>query len=127
MSDIQGLLIRFDSLCQLSQTHQGVPQGGQGITLPATLTDLLGLPALTAPAWREAIAAAVATQEHICEQVYRTRKKDFDDPFRQRVFAGAAEMRAVLGTAEDAAFVRQTREQTEQFKQLAAAIAARTA
>ncbi len=85
----------------------------------ATLTDLLNVPHLSPAVWRDAIDKAVAIQRHICDEVHRTRMKDFDNPFRQRVFGNPDEMLAVLGTAEDAAFVCHVRQRTEQFSQLA--------
>jgi len=81
----------------------------------ATLRDLLGLEALTAEAWREALDEAAAIQQEIADQVHATRKKDFDDPFRRMVYETDEEMAAVLGTIDDNSFVKQTREATEQF------------
>jgi hypothetical protein len=67
----------------------------------------------------------VRVQGFVCEQVYASRKKDYDNPFRQATFADAAEMRAVLGTAEDNAFVREMRRETEAFGALAGRMRAR--
>jgi hypothetical protein len=88
----------------------------------ATLRDLLGLETLSAGAWRQALDEAVAVQEYVADQVYASRKKDFDNPFRRMVYETDAEMAAVLGTIEDNSFVRQTREDTEAFKGRAAAV-----
>ena len=81
----------------------------------ATLRDLLGLEVLTAEAWQQALGEAAGVQEEIADQVYATRTKDFDNPFRRMVYETDAEMEAVLGTIEDNSFVRQTREDTERF------------
>ncbi len=91
----------------------------------ATLLDLLSVETLTEELWVSAIEESIKIQQHVCEQVYLTRKKDFDNPFRSLTFRNAEEMRAVLGSAEDNGFVKQVREETEAFRRLAeAAIAA---
>lgn len=88
----------------------------------ATLLELLQIEQLTPEVWREVLDKAVATQEHVCRQVYVSRKKDYDSPFRQMTFRNPAEMEAVVGSAEANSFVRQVREETEAFKTLVAGI-----
>ncbi len=56
----------------------------------ATLLDLLGAKKLTAELWNAALDEAVRIQEYIRDQVYLSRKKDYDDPFRQTTFRNAA-------------------------------------
>ena len=77
------------------------------------------------PAWNACLDDAVGIQEYVRDQVYATRKKDYDDPFRRITFRNAEEMKAVLGTAEDNSFVKQVRQETEAFKQRVAAVEAR--
>ena len=88
----------------------------------ATLLALLGAKELTPALWQAALEEVVRTQEFIREQVYLTRKKDYDNPFRQATFRNAAEMQAVAGTAEDNSFVKQVRQETEDLKQLVEAV-----
>jgi len=88
----------------------------------ATLLDLLGLDELTGDAWRAAIDEALGIQRYIRDQVYATRKKDYDNPFRQTTFADDAERLAVLGAPEDNSFVKQVRVETEAFAQQAESI-----
>jgi hypothetical protein len=59
---------------------------------------------------------AVKIQEYIRDQVYITRKKDFENPFRQATYRNMAEMTAAIGTIEDNSFVKQVRAETEEFK-----------
>jgi len=89
----------------------------------ATLDALTG--ALTAETWRAALDEAVGIQQYICDQTYRSRKKDYDNPFRQMTFANAAEMEAVMGNPEKVSFVKQVRDQTEAFKGLVEQVKAR--
>jgi len=86
----------------------------------ATLCDLLGTDNPTKEQWISALERAVEIQEFVRDQVYISRKKDFDNPFRQATYRNAAEMKAAIGTIEDNEFVHQVREETEEFIKLAA-------
>ena len=82
----------------------------------ATLLDLLAAKELTPALWESALNEAARIAEYICVQVYISRNKDYENPFRQATFANAEEMRAVIGTIEDNSFVRQTRADTKVFQ-----------
>ena len=88
----------------------------------ATLLDLLGIDKLTPAAWAAALAEAVRIQQYVAEQTYASRKKDYENPFRQMVYCSPDEMAAVLGTAEGNSFVQQVRKETLAFEDLVAAI-----
>jgi len=81
----------------------------------ATLLELTKAKRLTGEAWCAALDQALEVQRHIAEQTYLTRKKDDENPFRRACYDSDAEMQAVLGTAEENAFVKQVRRETEQF------------
>ena len=81
----------------------------------ATLMTLNNTDVLTPDSWHETLDDAVRIQEHIRDQVYHTRKKDYDNAFRQATFQSTAEMKAVLGTAEDNSFVKQVQAETQTF------------
>ena len=68
---------------------------------------------LAAKHWNDALAEMIRIQKHIRDEVYRTRKKDYDNRYRQATFRNADEMRATIGTAEDNSFVKQVRAETE--------------
>ncbi len=85
----------------------------------ATLLEVLGADELTPELWSEALDEAVDIQRYICDQTYASRKKDDENPFRKITFATSAEMKAVLGTAEENSFVKQVREETKEFEKLA--------
>jgi hypothetical protein len=78
---------------------------------------LLDADHLTAPMWNAALDEYLRIQEYVCEQVYRTRKKDFENPFRQVTFRNAAEMAAVFGNVDDDPFVRQVAQETQSVRQ----------
>lgn len=81
-----------------------------------TICLLIETDELTNTQWRSAIDKAVSIQEYICEQVYQSRKKDFDNPFRQATYRNEQEMSAAIGTIEDNSFVKLVREETKTFK-----------
>jgi len=91
----------------------------------ATLLDLHGAAELTAELWEKALDEAARIQQYVRHQTYASRKKDFDDPFRKMVYETDEEMEAVLGSAEANSFVKQVRDETEQFEQLVAGVRAR--
>jgi hypothetical protein len=90
----------------------------------ATLRRIRPAQQLTPALWNEALDEAIRVQGYICNQVYLTRKKDFEDPFRKITFRNAAEMRAVLGEPAENSFVLQVRAETEAFRRLMDAVRA---
>ena len=78
-----------------------------------SLCCLLGVDRLDAAAWNRAIAEEERIQRFICDEVYLTRKKDYENPFRQATYRNAEEMTAAIGELEDNSFVRQIRKETE--------------
>ncbi len=77
---------------------------------------------LTREQWESALNKAVDIQKYICEQVYISRKKDFDNPFRQATYRNTAEMTAAIGKVEDNSFVKQVQKETKDFEKLVAKI-----
>jgi len=84
----------------------------------ATLCEILGTDKLTQEQWISALDKAVEIQEFIRDQVYVSRKKDYDNPFRQATYRNTAEMDAAIGTIKDNSFINQVRNETEDFKKL---------
>jgi len=82
----------------------------------AALCDLLAENTIETRQWRSALEKAVEIQEYIRDQVYISRQKDFDNPFRQATYRNQDEMTAAIGTIEDNSFVKQVRQETENFK-----------
>ncbi len=66
--------------------------------------------------WSAMLDEAVRIQQYVCDQVYASRKKDFDNPFRKATYRNMEEMTAAIGTIEDNSFVKQVRAETEEFK-----------
>jgi hypothetical protein len=87
----------------------------------AILNDLYG-GRLDKNQWHEALDRAVTIQEYVMDQVYQSRLKDFENPFRQATYRNLEEMTAAIGTIEDNSFVKQVRQETEVFKKDIAAV-----
>ncbi|MBN1465366.1 DUF4954 family protein [candidate division KSB1 bacterium] len=83
-----------------------------------TLADLLGAKKISESQWRAALEKAVRIQEDVCDQVFASRKKDYDNPFRQRTFRDRSEMNATIGTVNDNSFIKQVQRETAEFKRL---------
>ena len=88
----------------------------------ASLCDLYGVAELSKAQWSDALNKAVGIQEFVRDQVYITRKKDYDNSFRQATFRNNEEMIAAIGVIDDNSFVKQVRKETEEFKQQIAEI-----
>ncbi len=84
----------------------------------AILCRLIGTGRPTVEGWLAALERAVAIQGYVRDQVYLSRKKDFDNPFRRSTYRNEAEMKAAIGTAEDNSFIRQMNKDTEAFKEV---------
>jgi len=88
----------------------------------ASLCTLLGTDTLTHDQWIAALDRAVKIQEYIRDQVYLSRKKDYDNLFRQNTYRTIAEMTAAIGSVEENSFIKQVRLETEEFKKHVAEI-----
>ena len=70
---------------------------------------------MTKEMWQENLDQALRIQQYICDQVYESRKKDYDNEIRSATFRNEAEKLAVVGRSDDVSFVKQTRQQTADF------------
>ncbi len=70
---------------------------------------------MTKEMWQENLDQALRIQQYICDQVYESRKKDYDNEIRSATFRNEAEKLAVVGRIDDVSFVKQTRQRTTDF------------
>ena len=82
----------------------------------ATLCEIHGNNIIAGEDWFTALDKAVEIQELVRDQVYMTRKKDFDNPYRYATYRNTEEMNAAIGTIEDNSFVKLVRSETETFR-----------
>ena len=73
---------------------------------------------LTPEMWQENLDKAMRIQQYICDQVYESRKKDYDNEIRSATFRNEAEKLAVVGRIDDVSFVKQIHQQTDEFTAL---------
>lgn len=75
--------------------------------------------AISRSVWLKCLDEVCRIQQYICDQVYVSRKKDYDNPFRNATFRNEAEKIAVIGKIDEVGFVRQIRRETREFIALA--------
>ena len=70
---------------------------------------------LTHEMWEECLDKAVRIQQYIFDQVYESRKKDYENPIRSATFRNEEEKIAVVGRIEEVSFVKKIKKETEEF------------
>ena len=87
----------------------------------ASLMEIKGMTPneLTAAAIQQVIDESVITKQWICDEILKTRAKDYQNRFRQMVYENDAERDAVVGSLAGNKFISQ---QGEEFEQYAASI-----
>jgi NDP-sugar pyrophosphorylase family protein len=91
----------------------------------AVLCDLCGTDKISKDQWMKALDKSITVQEFVRDQVYISRKKDYDNHFRQATFRNQEEMIATIGTIDDNSFIKQVRDETAEYKKLVVKIAKR--
>lgn len=79
----------------------------------AVLTELYEKDKLTATDWKHALKKYVEIQKYIADQVYISRKKDYENLYRKATYRNDKEMTAAIGTIDDNSFIKQVRQETE--------------
>lgn len=70
----------------------------------------------TPECFRQYLEQSVATITWITEGIYRSREKDYQNPFRSMTYDSKAEMEAVVGRLEDNSFIQQTMADLKLYK-----------
>jgi len=82
----------------------------------AVLSGIFGTGQLTQSQWEEALTREIDIQQNICDEVFSSRKKDYENPYRRSTFRNDEEMKAAIGTIGDNSFIVQVRKETEEMK-----------
>ena len=101
---------RYDELWERYQTEKTRHAYFSLMFLYKDETDVL-----TPAMWKENLEKAIVIQQYICDQVFESRKKDYENPFRNATFRNEEEKIAVIGKIEETSFVKQIREETVDF------------
>ncbi|WP_154857512.1 DUF4954 family protein [Cyclobacterium xiamenense] len=70
---------------------------------------------LDSPLLKQLLENAKVFRAWLSEQVYLSRKKDYENPFRNMVYQNPAERDVVLGSLDENGFIRKDREECEEF------------
>ena len=73
---------------------------------------------VTEDLWYQWLELAVHIQYEIADQTFKTREKDYTNPFRKSTYDTQEEMTAVLGKIDDNGFIKQIREESKNFELL---------
>ena len=93
----------------------------------ATICELYGVDKLTPEMWNTALEETIKIQNFISDQVYSSRKKDFDNPFKQTTFRNKDEMKAAFGSVDENSFIVQVRQESKDFEKVAKELLSRKA
>jgi hypothetical protein len=80
-----------------------------------SLLKLLETNSLTPVLWNEQLTMASKTAAYIRDQAYLTRKKDYDNIFRQATFGSKEEMAAVIPPLEKNSFILSLQKEIDAF------------
>ena len=80
-----------------------------------SLKHMLGVETLTNDDWNNALNKGINLQTYIYNQVYESRKKDYDNKFRQATFSSEDEMLAAWGKLDENSFILQQRKELKEF------------
>ncbi|HEX2969969.1 MAG TPA: DUF4954 family protein [Bacteroidales bacterium] len=82
----------------------------------AVLCKILETESVSSDQWLKALDKGLEIQEYVAEQVYNSRKKDYDNPYRSITFRNQDEMRAAIGFVDQNSFIVQVREETKEMQ-----------
>ena len=115
--------IRERQLATWEEVHEAYDQihkNYESLNAAYALASLLELkqvdaPALTPDFWQEQLTEVIEIQKKIQDKTFKSRQKDFDNPFRKSTYESDAEMEAVIGTIEDNSFIKMIKKETTAF------------
>jgi hypothetical protein len=81
----------------------------------ASLCLLYDVSFISKDCWLNALDKMIELQQFVNEQVYITRKKDYDNKFRQITFRNQEEMNAALGTIDQNSFIVEVGRETKEI------------
>lgn len=65
---------------------------------------------------KQCLQQSVNTLSILTDNIYQSREKDYNNPFRKMSYENEAEMDAVIGKLEDNGFIQQTRSSLKEYK-----------
>jgi hypothetical protein len=85
----------------------------------ASLLEITGTDAtsFTLPLFKQLVQEAIETKVWMFENIYKSRAKDYQSPFRKMMYNTDAELEQVIGKLEDNAFIKSQQQELETFQQ----------
>ena len=80
-----------------------------------SLKHVFGVDTFTADDWNTILNKGIDIQNYIFNQVYETRKKDYENKFRRATFLSEDEMLAAWGKLDENSFILQQRKDLKEF------------
>ena len=80
-----------------------------------SLKHLLRIETFTPDDWMNVLNRGIEIQNYVMTQVYETRKKDYENKFRQATFNSREEMIAAWGELDENSFILQQKKETKEF------------
>lgn len=80
-----------------------------------SLKHVLGVETISQEEWNNVLNRGIDIQNYVFDQVYKTRKKDYENKFRRATFASEEEMLAAWGPLDENSFIIQQRKETSEF------------
>ena len=80
-----------------------------------TLKHMLRIDEFSADDWNNILNKGIDIQNYIFNQVYETRKKDYENKFRRATFISEDEMLAAWGNLDENSFILQQRKELKEF------------
>jgi len=81
--------------------------------------------AMDVPAFKKELEAVLEIRSWIERQIYESRAKDYQNPFKEATFRNQAEMEQVLGKPDDNSFIRIVQKEGVSFKEMVERVNAR--
>ncbi len=82
----------------------------------ASLQDIYGLQAFDSNFLKEILEWYLNFRKKLQDEIKHSRQKDYDNPFRQMIYADKKEMEAVIGRLDDTPFIIQQQEKLKKDK-----------
>lgn len=83
----------------------------------ASLLEITGMQKseLTPAFIQQVFNESVVTKQWICQEIHKTRAKDYQNPFRRMIYENEAEMDAVMGPLSENTFIHQQQAEYERY------------
>ena len=116
--------IHIGKIKRWDEIHNFYKKQGEAYLLQKLLHALACHQQLTSSHWQldpgaivtDLLAGGLKTKEWMCDNIYESRAKDYNNPFRRMVYDSKEEMDMVIGELADNSFITQEKESLKKFR-----------